>query len=148
MRRFTVRAVCVLALMVGSLTVTSGAQAATGNEYNDTYPGNCASNSSAAKSTSVYGPHGEYLGYLEVRYSWSCGTNWVRVVANNTEHVDKWITRPAQSGYGEFTTSNERDYANGVSTYGRQVYAPGNVHVTGCAHFVNPGAAITACISL
>lgn len=148
MRRPAVRVLCVLAMTTGSLAVASGAQAATGDGYNGTDPTTCASGSFTAASTAVYGPAKEYLGVLEVRYSPRCGTNWVRVYSVNTEHVDKWITRPAQPGYSAYTTPTERDYANNQWTYGRQVYAPGSVHVSGCALFVNPGASVTRCINL
>lgn len=73
---------------------------------------------------------GTPMGSMEVRYSSSCKTNWVRV--NNYEYgmsATKYIERDAGSGLPR-AQDLTNDKATGWS-YGMQLYGPGCIHVQG-----------------
>lgn len=139
----------LMTIMIVSFASTSSAQATSGTGFDGTNPAYyCAASSFPIYSRNVYSGQGEYIGAVEVRYSSACGTNWVRAYGvPGMEHTDKRITRPAQAGFAYFSQL-ERDYPGVGWTYGMQVYAPGNTHITVSVLFVGPGWSITHTVNL
>lgn len=67
---------------------------------------------------------GANSGQREVRYSYSCGTNWVRAYSYNSSYiVKKWIQRTSDG----YALGDDDVYAGW--TYSRQVYAPGCINI-------------------
>jgi hypothetical protein len=110
---------------------------ATGTSYDGTDPATtgCANSARVIWSTQLYNytVPGDDMGEMEVMYSPTCVTNWVRIYINPgqgyTLTASKWIERPAGNGLPEKDITTN-DTATGWS-YGMQVYAPGCIYVQG-----------------
>ncbi len=94
-----------------------------GPQHHGTNPATtgCANGSQAIASHPVRDASGGVVTNVEVRYSPSCGTNWVRLynpVPNTTAH--KFIRTS-----GGAWLPDEADYGQ-VWSYSMQVYAPGS----------------------
>jgi hypothetical protein len=126
---------------VGALTVTvatvamlglgaAPAHAGTNWDYTNPATTGCATGSYAIASYPIkVNFTGATVGTLEVRWSPSCQTNWVRV--NNTIGGSsyKYILRYAGPGYNS-AVETEWDSGTGWS-YSMQLYAPGCIEVYG-----------------
>jgi len=123
-----------LALALGaSIAVAAPASALSGTQYDGTDPAatGCATGSIVIYSADAWeGVYNTVEGTVEVRYSPSCGTNWVRVYnANASDGVThKWIERQAQGSLPYFSET-ETDYGTGWA-YSMQVYAPGSTCIS------------------
>ncbi|WP_425471359.1 DUF2690 domain-containing protein [Saccharothrix texasensis] len=116
------------------MTVVAPASAASYDPYTSTNPltTGCGADAITIATRPIRSPQALY-GTMEVRYSPSCGTNWVRAVINassSTNTVTKGIRRPSsqpdgQGGWLGFYEDLETDPAVG-SSFGMQVYAPGS----------------------
>jgi hypothetical protein len=106
------------------LTLAVGAAPATAHPLDNTDPGaGCATGSQVIKTTPIVSDFtSAQIGTMEVRYSPSCGTNWVRV--NNSigynAHKSIFIVGGA--------SDDADDWGPGWS-YGMQIYAPGSTCV-------------------
>lgn len=121
------------ALILTSVALATPAQAATGTGLDGTDPAvtGCATGSYPIWSTNLYASgFGTYQGYMEVRYSPRCGTNWIRVYNAYAQDGKVWkaISRPAQGTLPSYS-QYEVDWGTGWS-WGMQVYAPGATHIT------------------
>lgn len=75
--------------------------------------------------------NGAEVATLQVFYSWSCGTNWIRVTGNPYGgYTVKWI----QSHAGGYDT--EWDWGD-IASYGMMVYAPGDTKISASAHLLD-----------
>jgi hypothetical protein len=118
-------AVAATTALTGGLMVANLAPAsAAGYSYDGTDPAvtGCANNSKPIASGILKDPFtGANSGQWEVRYSYSCGTNWVRAYSYNSSYkVRKYVQRTSD-GYAVSDTD-----VYGGWTYSRQVYAPGS----------------------
>lgn len=120
-----------IAALILPATLLIGAAPASAHPLDGTDPGAspyCATGSVPIYSTPIYSDFtGAQIGTMEVRYSPSCGTNWVRV--NNTlgynAHKSIFIVGGA--------SDDEDDWGPGWS-YGMQIYAPGSTCIYASAH--------------
>lgn len=116
-------------VMLSSVGLDS-ASAATGYGLDGTNPataagGYCANGSYAIWSKNLYSSSGQLVMYAEVRYSPSCGTNWVRTfnytnIGTSAKSIQRWASPNFYH--------NERDAGYGWS-HSMQVYAPGTTCV-------------------
>lgn len=135
--------VLVLSMM---LLATAPAQALSGRGYDNTNPSKsydgkpaCNQNSSRIASYSFRDDHtGRVIpnAVLEVYYSSSCGTNWTRVVNNNTNYTG-YIYQEIRSGAGGYEEERDRGYTGPY--YSMQVYAPGTTWIKFRAVLSNEG---------
>lgn len=118
----------VAVCFAGGLSLASSAPAsAAGYSYDGTDPAvtGCAGNSTPIFSGYLTDPFtGATSGQWEVRYSYSCGTNWVRAYSYNSSYIVKKYVQRTSDGY---SVSDNDVYAGW--TYSRQVYAPGSTCV-------------------
>ena len=121
--RKTLLALAVSCGVVLSVVLGAAPAQASGFGYDGTYPGACATGSVVAASYPILTSGGVSVGTEEVRYSPSCGTNWVRAYTTLSGYsMDKIITRTSSPYY---QTTPEFDPSPGWS-YSPQVYAPGS----------------------
>jgi hypothetical protein len=104
------------------------AYATSGTGYDGTDPAStgCANGSTLIYSQDLHiNGNGAKVGVMEVRYSPTCGTNWVRVQnLGTTDAVSKkYILREAQGSLPRFEQGIPDTYVGW--SYGNQVYAPG-----------------------
>ncbi|MYS39196.1 uncharacterized protein DUF2690 [Streptomyces sp. KhCrAH-43] len=139
-RNMRVTARRTLTLLATALTVALAAVPAEAAPY-DPYSGSnplttgCQSDAVTIATRPIRSQQATY-GTMEVRYSPSCGTNWVRAVItvpNATSTVTKGIRRlssqpDGHGGWLGFYEQYETDPAVG-SSFGMQVYAPGSTCV-------------------
>ncbi|WP_328917522.1 MULTISPECIES: DUF2690 domain-containing protein [unclassified Streptomyces] len=132
------RTLALLATAMG--TVALAAVPATAAPY-DPYTGSnpsttgCQADAVTIATQPIRSQQATY-GTMEVRYSPSCGTNWVRAVITvplATGTVTKGIRRPSSQpdghgGWLGYYEDQETDPAVG-SSFGMQVYAPGSTCV-------------------
>ncbi len=131
-KRGRLSALIALFLLAVGLSVMPRAQAATcyGTSCNGKNPATtgCTYNSYLARQWPVvYASNGQAVSgvYMQLYYSRSCGTNWVRVNANPFGgYADKRICN-AWTGY---CPNVERDWGN-VASFSMMVYAPGSTPV-------------------
>ncbi|MFE2753755.1 DUF2690 domain-containing protein [Actinosynnema sp. NPDC059335] len=133
--RRSLSAVVVAAAL--AVLAPSPASAAPYDPYTDTNPQTtgCAADAVTIASRDIKSPQAVH-GLMEVRYSPTCGTNWVRAtvyVTQPTGTVVKGIRRPSSQpdghgGWLGFYEQRESDPAVGA-TFGMQVYAPGSTCV-------------------
>ncbi|MFI2783555.1 DUF2690 domain-containing protein [Streptomyces sp. ALB3] len=122
------------------LSIT-GAAAAPYDPYTGTnpYTTGCAADAVTIGTRQIRSPQAVF-GTMEVRYSPSCQTNWVRAVmsvSNGSNVVTKGIRRissqpDGQGGWLGFYENYEYDPATG-SSFGMQVFAPGATCITAMA---------------
>lgn len=132
-KRITIGAALV-ALLVGSTAVPASATSGTGFDNTDPAggPDYCASGSYPIKTYNLYANgSGPLVGYMEVRYSPSCQTNWVRVYNSGTSDAlsKTYIRRYAQGSLPDSGAITSSDLYPGGWAYGYQVYAPGSTCV-------------------
>lgn len=122
------RLAATLAATIG-LVLAVGLAPASAHPLDNTDPAatGCSSGSSAIYGKTIYSG-GTAIGLMEVRYSPSCGTNWVRV--NNYGYYPRAgkLIYVAPSGAYTYTGDSYVGWS-----YGLQVYAPGStcIHVEG-----------------
>jgi hypothetical protein len=119
-------------LLAGAMSAP--ASAAAYDPYTDTNPNTsgCGNGAYTIATRNIGSPQA-YFGTMEVRYSPSCQTNWVRaniVGSDSTIRVVKIIKRPSsqpdgQGGWLGYYENFESDFGAG-STFGMQVFAPGS----------------------
>ena len=124
----------------------SPAHALTGRGYDNTdpsksYDGKPACNQNASR-IKTYPFKDDFSGAtvpnatLEVYYSSSCGTNWLRVVNNNALYGGSIYQEIKSTAGGRET---ERDFGSVGSYYSMQVYAPGTTRIDFRAILSNEG---------
>ena len=121
----TATAAGVLASVAAALMVAAPAAQAAPYDGTDPIATGCANGAITIGTRPIKSPQATF-GTMEVRYSPSCQTNWIRANLNNSYEnvtVTKWIDRPAQGNLAQ-AGSVDTDLA-AVSSYGKQVYAPG-----------------------
>lgn len=127
-------AVAVVATAV-LLILTGIGTASAGPEHHGTDPAatGCNQNGHLAATRSLETELGEVVGQVQVFYSDSCHTNWIRLENNPAGGAaEKVIWSDGQPG--RFT---DTDYGSG-SSYSKQVYAPGDTCVRFQVHLKYP----------
>lgn len=129
-KRVTIGAV-VIALLVGVSAAPASAASGTGHDNTNPAgaPDYCASGSVPIKTVNLYANGtGPLVGYMEVRYSARCGTNWVRVYNISTSGAVSrtYIHRPAQGSLPDSGAITSADVYPGGWAFGYQVYASGS----------------------
>lgn len=119
----------LVAFLVGAGTSPAFATSGTGYDGTDPASTGCATGSVDIKDVNLYiGGTSTLVGYMQVRYSPSCGTNWVRVYNIGTsDAVSKtFVQRPAQGSLPDSGPIGSADAYPGGWAYGPQVYATGS----------------------
>lgn len=118
----------VIALLLASLffLTVSPASAATGTDYDGTNPATTGCSADGVTIASRTVTSGTQSAYLEIRYSPTCQTNWIRVTTDGSNQSAKAIGRDASGTLSAYTTPSQIDNGNSFST---QVYAPGTTCV-------------------
>jgi len=134
MRRRVRTIACTLTFTALAVLSAAPASAAQYDPYTDTNPATtgCSTDAITIATRTIQSPQSQY-GTMEVRYSPSCGTNWVRatmLVPNSGYTVTKGIIRissqpDGHGGWLGYYQNYETDPAVG-SSFGMQVYAPGS----------------------
>ena len=121
---------------MASIFLASPANAASGRGLDGTDPAStgCANGSVSIDYQNLYiHGNGPWIGAVDVRYSPSCGTNWIRVYNASgvyDGHSDKYILRPQQGGLPVFKQLEVDPGAGALGwTYGMQTYAPGTTTI-------------------
>ena len=122
-RRWITAALTSLAVIAASMVAASPAQAT--DWYGDGDPSGCA-NPYTVKSAPIYGTRGptagQLIGYVEIRWSWSCYANWTRVIVlgsrsySNTVTVEEGIRAEGRSA---ISVDNVRPGTAGTSAWTR-----------------------------
>ena len=73
---------------------------------------------------------------MQVYYSYSCQTNWIRITSNA---AGGWAVKQVRAA-GSSWLPDEDDYGN-VASYRRQVYAPGSTCINFQVHLYYPNGA-------
>lgn len=122
--------VLAAALLVGASALPASATSGTGfdNTNPAAGPDYCATGSVPIKTVNLYANGvGPLVGYMEVRYSSKCGTNWVRVynIGTSDARSKTYIQRPAQGSLPASVPISSDDSYPGGWAYGYQLYAGG-----------------------
>lgn len=136
------RALAVAVFVMSAVMVsTTHATAAPYDPYTGSNPHTtgCAADAVTIGTRQIRSPQAVF-GTMEVRYSPSCQTNWVRAVmsvSNSSNIVTKGIRRissqpDGQGGWLGFFQDYAYDPATG-SSFGMQVFAPGATCITAMA---------------
>jgi hypothetical protein len=99
-----------------------GGPATAGPQHTGTNPATtgCNQNSALIATRGLQTESGQVVSYVDVYYSYSCATNWIRVrnnPAGGAAVKSIWTS-------GGASALNETDYGTG-SSFSMQVYAPG-----------------------
>jgi len=126
----------VVGLLVGTLGIAAPAQA--GPQHNGTDPAatGCNANAALISTHSVETELGQVVAQVEVYYSYSCQTNWIRVTQNPAGGATVKSIRARGSAW----LPDEVDYGTG-SSYSMQVYAPGDTCIEYQVHLKYPNGA-------
>ena len=122
-RRLRHAARVVSALVVAGVIASSGASIANaGPQHHGTDPAatGCNQNAAQISSRGVETPYGQVVATVQVFYSYSCQTNWIRVTGNPAGGATLKAIRT--QGGAELV---EVDWGT-ASSYSMQVYAPGS----------------------
>ena len=104
----------------------AAASASDHGTYPNVWPHYCNRNAALIATRPVEDELGRTVSQVQVFYSYSCQTNWIRVTSNPAGGLTaKDLSADGQPGIGR-----EKDYGT-ASSYTRQVYAPGAT----CIHF-------------
>lgn len=121
----------------------------TGNCLNgkDPQTSGCSANATTLSSAPMITASGYTIGSIEMRYSYSCGTQWIRVNDNYTNcsgdpcRNEASITRPSGQDGGRITYTDDGRPADGQpSQWSRMVYTP-NTRSCGTG-YVDDGLAV------
>ncbi|GAA3873910.1 DUF2690 domain-containing protein [Streptomyces sedi] len=137
-RKRSATAVAMLGCLASLLVATGGsAQAAPSHHGKDPLASGCNIGARTLSSARLLATDGQDYGYIEMRYSPSCQTQWIRVkstISNcdgsqNDCLQEISVRRPsgADGGAASFT-----DYRRGPTAFGRMVYTP-NTRACGTA---------------
>ena len=105
---------------------TGTAQAGPQHYGTDPAATGCNQNAALIATRGIETEYGQVVSYVDVYYSYSCQTNWIRVRSNPAGGA---AIKAIRSDVGDWLP-NEVDYGYG-SSYSMQVYAPGST----CVHF-------------
>ncbi|MEU7481180.1 hypothetical protein AB0A63_34745 [Lentzea sp. NPDC042327] len=120
-RMTTVAAAAAAVVATGLLTGTAHAGPEHHNTYPDVAPSYCNRNASLIATRGIETERGQVVSYVDVFYSHSCQTNWIRVRGNDAGGATlKTIWSDAVPG----ELVEPPDYGDQPS-YTKQVYAPG-----------------------
>ncbi|MGO4431719.1 DUF2690 domain-containing protein [Paenarthrobacter sp. RAF9] len=125
--RKSLSAVLAACFTIGLILANTAPASAAGYSYDGTDPAvtGCATGSVPISSGYLKDPFtGATSGQWEVRYSSSCGTNWVRAYSYNSSYIVQKYVQRTSDGY---SVSDNDVYAGW--TYSRQIYAPGTTCV-------------------
>lgn len=136
-RRFILRAAVASALAL-ALAGASAAPAYAGPQHQGTDPAatGCNVNASQIATRAVQDELGHTVATVQVFYSNSCQTNWIRVTGNPAGGT---ATKDIRAAGGSWLPT-ESDYGTG-SSYSMQVYAPGSTCVNFNVHLYYPSGA-------
>jgi hypothetical protein len=136
-QRLIAAAVAALALLVGTATAASAEGTSGGSNYYDgkdpAWTG-CNANASQIATRPINDrTTGQQVSTIQIFYSWSCGTNWIRVTGNpyggnTTKYID--------SSLGGWNSEWDEGYG---SSYSMMVYAPGDANISGYVYLFEPG---------
>ncbi|OZF26030.1 DUF2690 domain-containing protein [Rhodococcus sp. 14-2483-1-2] len=118
---------------IAALGLGTGSASA-GSQHNGTNPATtgCNQNASLVATRGIQTESGQVVSYVDVYYSHSCSTNWIRVrnnPAGGAAVKSIWTAN--------YSALNEVDYGSG-SSYSMQVYAPGATCVYFQVHLKHP----------
>lgn len=121
-RRLTMAAAAAAMALGGVLlaAVPANANPLDGTDPNAT---GCASGASTIGSYYATDGLGHNVGLMEVRYSPSCGTNWVRFTNYVGGYATKHVAIAPSAGYEPGAVVNTTD-PGAVVSYSNQIYAP------------------------
>lgn len=140
MRRFlllTTAALAAPALLMGSSGIAAADSVSDGpSSYDGADPSATGCNVDAAQIDSV--PivdrrSGAEVAQAQVFYSYSCGTNWIRVTENP---YGGNATKYVESDAGGWNSESD---AGAGSSYSMMVHAPGNTAISGYVYLFAPG---------
>lgn len=118
----------LLSAATGAILVgTAAGPVFAGPQHNNTDPARtgCNSNARLIATRPIETEFGQVVSYVDVYYSLSCTTNWIRVRNNPAGGLAvKYLW--ASNGN---TTTAQSDYGSG-SSYSYQVYAPGSTCIS------------------
>lgn len=140
--------------MILSVVTPAGSYAVScsGNGCNGKDPAatGCNQNAYLAKRFPFYDNYGIILSpyssstpYMDIYYSRSCGTNWVRVTNNPYGGTTYKEIQSLNSNNTAKYTETESDWGYG-SSYSMMVYAPGTTHIRAWAKVSNTSNAAKA----
>ncbi|MFB8275197.1 DUF2690 domain-containing protein [Nocardia colli] len=125
-RRGTRAALAASAVALAMIANPGAASAGPQHHGTDPAATGCNQNAYLAATRAIQTESGQVVSYVDVYYSNSCATNWIRVRSNPAGGAtvkDIWAD-------GRPGLPTEVDYGSG-SSYSMQVYAPGST----CIHF-------------
>jgi hypothetical protein len=142
-RRLVVTLVAATALLMSGATSAQASGASGGSSYYDGKDpsttrdsANVACNVNASQIATrpiTDNNTGQTVATIQIFYSWSCRSNWIRVTGNpyggNT-------TKNIFSSLGGWNSEVDAGYG---SSYSMMVYAPGNTHIDGEVSLWEPG---------
>lgn len=143
------------ALMIGALFLAGTAAPASaavvdGDNGSDPQTTGCSTSGITVATWPLF-VQGQQWATVELRYSTSCQTNWIRVTrtgAGRVGSVIKTITRPKtylpQGGALPYFSQTEVDPASYSTSYGMQVYAPGHMCVVASATLTDGSGVVVA----
>jgi hypothetical protein len=135
--RRTIRLTTAL-LLAGTLGAVGATSASAGPQHHGTDPAASGCNQNAAQISShgIETPTGQVVATVQVFYSYSCQTNWIRITGNPAGGAAIKNIRTQ----GGAALASEVDYGTG-SSYSMQVYAPGSTCIEYQAILRYPGGA-------
>ncbi|MFI5591138.1 hypothetical protein ACIA5G_39225 [Amycolatopsis sp. NPDC051758] len=137
-RRVATILVAVLTAMTSTVTFAHAEGTSGGSNYYDgrdpTTPPACNVNASQIATRPILDrTTGQQVASIQIFYSWSCSSNWIRVTGNpyggNT-------TKYIESSLGGWNSEWDPGYG---SSYSMMVYAPGTTQVSGYVYLFEPG---------
>jgi hypothetical protein len=136
---FAAALVAVPAFLMASATSAHAEGVSGGSNYYDgkdpaAAPGYCNVNASQIATRPILSRDtGAQVATIQIFYSWSCQSNWIRVTGNpyggNT-------TKNIQSALGGWNSEWDPGYG---SSYSMMVYAPGTTTISGDVYLFEPG---------
>ncbi|SKB03262.1 Protein of unknown function [Agreia bicolorata] len=127
-----------LTMTLGAAMPASASPADHGRDPSVGYGGAapCNSNASRIGSRPVENEYGQTVATVDIYYSYSCQTNWIRVSGNPAGGNTVKDIRTAGGSW----LPTEIDYGSG-SSYSMQVYAPGTSCINFQVHLYYPSGA-------
>jgi hypothetical protein len=135
--RFATALVAVLAFMISAATSAQAEGTSGGSNYydgKDPAATGCNVNASQiATRPNIDRNSGQQVASIQIFYSWSCSTNWIRVTSNPYGgNATKYI----ESSLGGWNSEWDAGYG---SSYSMMVYAPGTTQISGYVYLFEPG---------
>ena len=123
-RKLVTAILSMLAVIGLSLGLSAPAQAASYHNLTDPNTTGCASGAYTIHSKNIYDYNGSVAGYVELRYSPTCNTNWARTTSYRGGSFNSFVTLTNDS-----SQSSQRGAAGPGQWWTLQLYAPGSTCV-------------------